>query len=321
MGLIAGNRIRAGKTNCPLGDCAGGDRREQPLRQHLSDRVPEHRRGRPQPLLRPQHAYEAITAHQSDFSFTFDSGPVAYVGKAAVEGVKLTLAGDPTYPKWAPEKHGVWKQAIVCIQEGRGAGQWRRSSRTGADNGRWIGRSTCPPDANSILTIVPMAGRVLVIGNRFEDANWVNAAYGTSIDVVYAGNHLYRCGQLLNYGLATPTEVQPCWYTQFLDNHLHEGHASIETTGSIRPADAFGGPITRCVVHRRQVMGSDNSGDIRIAGKTRDVVVEGCVLANPHTAIYADGAADGLVFRNNRFEGATRYRGSRIEKALVVPAK
>ena len=319
-GIIAGNRIQAGKTNCPLGNC-----REVIVENNrFVSTYPtayQNIAGVGRNIYYGHNSHEAITTHQSDFSFTFDSGPVAYVGKTAVDGVKLTLAGDPTYPKWAQEKHGVWNQAIVCIQEGRGAGQWREVV---AHAGRqWtVDRPfECSPDANSILTIVPMAGRVLVVGNRFEDANWVNAAYGTSIDVVYSGNHLYRCGQLLNYGLATPTEVQPCWYTQFLDNHLHEGYASIDTTGSIRPADAFGGPITRCVVHRRQVMESDNSGDIKIAGKTRDVVVEGCVLDNPQSAIYADGDAEGLVFRNNRFEGATRYRGNRIEKSVVVPAK
>ena len=58
-----------------------------------------------------------------------------------------------------------------------------------------------PPDGTSVASVVSFNGRVLVVGNRFEDANWVNAGYGTSVDVVCAGNELRRCADLMNHGV------------------------------------------------------------------------------------------------------------------------
>src|SRR5439155_24602375 len=105
--------------------------------------------------------------------------------------------------------------------------------------------------------IVPFNGRVMVIGNRFEDANWVNAGYGTSIDVVYAENHLYRCAQLLNYGIAPKTDFLPSLYAQYFDNELLEGQTSVDTTGNVKPRELYAGPITRCTIHRRHTFGKD----------------------------------------------------------------
>ena len=84
---------------------------------------------------------------------------------------------------------------------------------------------------------------------------------------------------------------------------------------------AYTGPITRCVVHRRNILGKDNSGSIGIGGSVRDVVVEGCVLRHPMSTIKADGDAEGLVFRNNLFEASPtpRYEGRRLGEAVVVP--
>lgn len=320
FGVVSGNRIQAGKTNCPL----GGSREVIVENNRFLSTYPtayQNIAGIGRNIYYSRNRHEAVSTHQADFSFTFDSGPVAYRGKvAAVNNTTLTLAADPAYPKWASEKSSVWRQAVVCIQEGCGAGQWRNVT---SNQGRqWsIDRPfDRDPNSSSLITIVPLAGRVLVCDNRFEDANWVNASYGTAIDVVYSGNQLYRCGQLLNYGLATPTELQPSWYVQYFDNHLWEGHTTIDTTGSIRPADAFTAAITRCTVHRRNVLDKDNDGHISISGQTRDVIVEGCVLSHPRSVIRAEGEAQGLVFRNNRFVGEPRYQGKRLGDAIVLPA-
>ncbi len=170
---------------------------------------------------------------------------------------------------------------------------------------------------------MPFNGRVLVVGNRFEDANWVNAGYGTSIDVVYAENRLIRCAQLLNYGCAPKTEVQPSWYVQYLDNEILEGHTSVDTAGTVKNRGMYPGPITRCTIHRRHRLAKDNSGGIRISGDARDVVVEGCVLGHPMGTIRADDDSKGLLFRSNVFEGgpAPRYEGKRLDAAVVLPGK
>ena len=52
--LLAHNTVRANKSNTPLGGSRSGDRRRQSFREHGPDRLSEHRRLRPQYLLRPQ---------------------------------------------------------------------------------------------------------------------------------------------------------------------------------------------------------------------------------------------------------------------------
>ncbi len=38
----------------------------------------------------------------------------------------------------------------------------------------------------------------------------------------------------VNYGCAPRTEYQPCWYVQYLDNELREGHTSVDTAGHMK---------------------------------------------------------------------------------------
>ena len=144
-----------------------------------------------------------------------------------------------------------------------------------------------------------MNGRVLVVGNRFEDASWVNAAYGTAINVIYAENKLYRCGQLLNYGCAPDRAFQPSWYVQFLDNELREGRTSVETNGFLPKPERFDAPnahITRCTIHRRTWVADDNSGGIAITGATRDVIVEDCVWQNPLSTLRIEASTKTCCF-------------------------
>jgi hypothetical protein len=322
FGLVARNRVMAGKTPCPLGSARQlivEDNRFVSTHPTAYQNIA----GQGKNLYYARNEHEALHVHQADYSFTFDAGGAAYGGKVAgVQGTRITLAADPDYPKWAPESSALWKRAVVCVLDGRGAGQYRAVT---SNKGRaWeIDRPfDVPPDSTSAVTIVPMNGRVLVIGNRFEDANWVNAGYGTSIDVIYAENFLVRCAQLLNYGCAPGKEIQPSWYVQFLDNEVAEGQTGIDTGGYVKNRDLYAGPITRCTVHRRHTIAKDNGGSISIGGNARDVVVEGCVLQHPMSTIKADGDAQGLLFRNNTFEaGATpRYQGKRLGEAVVIPA-
>jgi hypothetical protein len=318
--LVARNRIAAGKTHCPLG---GSRQAIVEDNQFVSTHPTAYQNiaGQGRNIYYARNRHEALNVHQADFSFTFDAGAAAYKGGLAeVRGTHLTLAADPRYPDWAKEGSRVWKSAAVCVLNGRGAGQYRMVV---ANQGRaWeVDRPfDIEPDRNSVVSIVSFNGRVLVIGNRFEDANWVNAGYGTSIDVVYAGNHLVRCAQLVNYGLETDGDLLPSWYVQYLGNELLEGHTSADTTGSVRHPEQYAGPITRCTVHRRNAWAGDNSGSITVSGRTRDALVEGCVLHHPLSVIRADGEASGLVFRKNTFDpGPPRYEGGALERAVVLP--
>lgn len=321
FGVIARNRIVAGKTNCPL----GGAREVIVEDNQFVSTFPTaymNIAGVGRNLYFAHNRQEALSTHQADYSFTFDAGCAAYFGHlAAAEGTRLTLAGDPVYPKWALEPSELWKQAIVVIQDGRGAGQWRYVV---SNRGReWVLESpfVCPPDDTSLVTIVPMNGRVLVVGNRFEDANWVNAGYGTSLEVIYAANQLYRCAQLLNYGLTSHGDFLPSWYVQYLDNEAREGYTTLDTTGSIRDFKDYSGPITRCTIHRRHLVAEDNCGGVGLSGHARDLIVENCDFRHPANRIRVDNDAQGVLLRNNHFVPDTggHFEGNRLREALVIP--
>ena len=156
-----------------------------------------------------------------------------------------------------------------------------------------------------MVTIVPFNGRVLIVGNRFEDAAWVNAGYGTSIDVVCAENEVVRSALLMNFGVHADDWFEPSWYVQYFDNRVTEGpdrHRDPTAAGKIRPL--YTGPLTRWAVHRRHTVAADNGGSISIAGNIRDVIVEGCTLNHPMSVIKVDATAQGVLLRNNNFVGS-----------------
>src|ERR1035441_8389795 len=113
------------------------------------------------------------------------------------------------------------------------------------------------PDATSVASIVPFNGRVLVIGNHFEDANWLNAGYGTSIDVICADNHLARCADIMNYGVSYQGFCQPSWNVQFFNNDATEGITHISSSGGGHEKEGYAGPLTRWSIHRRQNLAAD----------------------------------------------------------------
>ena len=249
---------------------------------------------------------ESLYAHQADYSFTFDAGDAAYFGKiAAASGTQITLAKSPTYPNWAPENSSLWRRAVVLIQEGRGAGQYRNVV-SNKDRQWEIDRPfDCPPDDTSLVTIVPMNGRVLVIGNRFEDASWVNAAYGTAIDVVYAENRLYRCGQLLNYGLRSGQSVSTVVVRAVSRQRIarradigRDERLSAEARAVRRPErphHALHDPPPAACGRRQQRRHRASPG------ATRDVIVEDCVWRNPLSTLRIENSAEDVLFRNNVF--------------------
>ncbi len=183
FGVIAHNRIAANKCNTPM----GGSRCvivEDNQFVSMDPTAYQNIAGSGRDIYYARNHHESLYAQQADYSFTFDAGGGAYLGAVAeVRGTHVTLAADPTYPKWAQEKSDLWRRSALFVLDGRGAGQWRDVT---ANHGReWeIDRPfDTPPDASSVVTVVPFNGRVLVVGNHIEDANWVNPGYGTSIDV------------------------------------------------------------------------------------------------------------------------------------------
>jgi hypothetical protein len=310
-GVIARNRIFAGKATCPMGNGRALIVEDNQFTSTYPTAY-ENIAGVGQDLYYARNRHEALSAHQADFSFTFDAGGSAYRGAlAAVDGASLTLAGDPQFPTWANEKSGLWKKAVVCVVSGTGSSQWR--AVRGFSGRTWTLSEpfAVAPDAHSMVTIVPLCGRALIVGNRFEDANWVNAGYGCALDVIYAGNQLVRCAEMLDYGLASPEQLLPNFNVQCFDNVLSEGSGSIEVNGSVRPADCFAGQITQNIIHRRERLSDDNSGSVVIQGATREVIIEGLSAGHPQSAIKVEHGASAVLIRQCRSPtGAIRCEGA-----------
>ncbi|MBI5834958.1 MAG: hypothetical protein HZB16_21865, partial [Armatimonadetes bacterium] len=251
-GVIARNRITAGKVPCPL----GGVRAVIVEDNTFTSTYPtayQNIAGVGQDFYYARNRHEAAQTHQADFSFTFDAGGSAYHGAlAAVDGARLTLAADPEFPTWAKPDSWYWKRAVVCVVKGRGAGQWGHVSSFAGRQWTLDTPLAVAPDTQSVVTIVPLCGRALIVGNQFADANWINYGFGTALDIVYAGNSLRRCAQFLGYGLASPTALLPNFGVQCFDNELSEGLGEINVNGSVRPAGAFDGAITQNIIHRRE---------------------------------------------------------------------
>ncbi|MDB5329352.1 MAG: hypothetical protein JWP03_503 [Phycisphaerales bacterium] len=323
FGVIAHNRIMANKSNTPMGGSHAVILEDNQF-VSMDPTAYQNLAGCARDVYYAHNHHESLYAQQADYSFTFDASAGAYLGAIAeARGTQLTLAADPAYPKWAPEKHDIWRRSAVFILDGRGAGEWRDVT---ANHGRsWeIDRPfDVAPDASSVVSIVPFNGRVLIVGNHFEDANWVNAGYGTSIDVVCAENELLRCADMMNYGVRAEDWYEPSWHVQYFDNKVTQGQTGVGSTGDGHGAARYTGPLTCWAVHRRHTLTADNSGSISIGGNVRDAIVEGCVLKNPQSVIKADPATQGVVLRNNTFEGtpSPRYTGDGIKNAVVQPAE
>lgn len=260
--------------------------------------------------------------HQSDFSFTFDGQGSAYLGKAAAVGTAVTLAADPKYPDWAKESHPVWRRCVVAIMQGKGTGQYRFVTANAGRNWTIDRPFDVAPDDTSTISIFPFRGRTLVVGNRFEDASWVNMGYGSSLDVICAKNELYRCGSMLNFGLREPAGVHASWFIQYLDNEIHEGNTLVETSADGRHPELLDGTVTRFCVHRRAHLHADNGGDCSVNGSATDVIFEHCTLDNARSQIRASKESSGVLLRDNVFtKGAPRYSGDGLKNALVLPGK
>ncbi|NNM86161.1 MAG: right-handed parallel beta-helix repeat-containing protein [Phycisphaerales bacterium] len=318
--LVAHNTIMAGKSPIALGNSDGAIIEDNKF-VSVDPQAYINLYGQGRNVYYAHNRHVCEFEDESDFSFTFDGPGGAYLGKAAaVNGTTITLAQEPTYPRWAGEKSTLWRRSVVAVLSGTGAGQYRFVT---ANHGReWrINRPfTIAPDSTSTLSIIPFRGHVLIIGNRFEDANWVNMGYGSSFNVICADNKLYRCGSLLNYGLRLKSGMQPSWYVQYLDNDIYEGLTSVSVRGDLRWPQLFGGTVTRYTVLRGIHIHADNYGGISISGNARDVIVENSTLDNPWSGIQVQGQASDVLLHNNSFaKGSARYTGNRLAQALVLP--
>ncbi len=319
-GVIAKNRVAAGKSNCMMGGASAIIVEDNDF-TGLSPTTYVNIAVAGRNILYARNCQRSQFVHQADYTFTFDAGPHAYAGRLAkADGTKLTLADDPPFVKWAGAESPMWLGSVVAIVHGRGTGQYRDVASH--DGRTWtISRPfDVAPDDTSYVTIVPFSGRTLIIGNTFEDANWVNAGYGTSFDVICAGNRLVRCSSLLSYGGDMHGMLLPSWRVQYLDNVITQGMTNFNVSGSYRNEKRFDGPITRGVIIRRNTFSEDNFGGINVGDNLCDAIVEHCRLSPAGDHISMSGQSSGVLARENQFgKGQSpRYKNDK-GKALVLP--
>lgn len=256
---------------------------------------------------------------------TFDAAAGAYLGTvAAVAGTTVTLAADPKFQRY---KHDAsdWTDTALCVLDGTGAGQYRRVVR---HQGRaWeVDRPfSIPPQTDSVISIVPFRGRVLILGNTFSDGGAVQL-YGMSIDCILAGNRGERMGGFSSWGRESKGwGWQPSWYCQFLDQTIAEGNSFGYGNTSIRSETGFSakehevtypGPLCRGLVLRRNHIA--NHGDIRIEGRLQDALVEGNLVEHAEQGLVVGGQTGQVLLRGNRCVDVKKPLGGDGLKRTVV---
>jgi hypothetical protein len=318
--VIARNRIQAGKSNIDLAH-ADGVIAEDNTFISLDPTAYINLSGEGRNLYYAHNRHEAFFAQQSDFSWTFDGTGQAYLGEVeSVNGANIQLANSPVYPNWAGEASPLWKCSAVAILSGQGAGQYRYATSNHGKNWTIDHPFDVNPDKSSIISIIPFRGKVLVIGNHFEDSGWVNMGYGSSFDVICASNQIYRAGALLNMGLRLKDSVMPSWYIQYLDNDIYEGHTLVQATADMRNPDVFTGTVTRFCIFRGDHIHADNSGSMDIGGNVQDAIIEGCEMDNPASHIQVDQDTSRVLIRTNHIAApaSERYIGGGTAKAVVI---
>lgn len=245
--------------------------------------------------------------------FTSDAGGGAYFGRvAAVDGTRLTLAGDPEYHDYAPKPHTDYTGGAVMILDGAGAGQYRLVTRNEGRDWEVDRPWDIPPDETSVISIAPYRGHNLLIGNEFVDGGAVQL-YGAALDAVLAGNIGRRIDGFWGWGLNPHGwGWQPAWRCQLLDNELAEtsgygarvwGPAFFGILTS-NTNEAYAGPLARATVLRRCRVATN--GSLRVDGVSVDSIVERCEVRRSQVGVRVGKSARGVLLRGNRFEQVTR---------------
>ncbi len=303
--VIARNRITAGKSNLDLAH-SDGVIVEDNVMISMDPTAYINLSGEGRNVYYSRNRHEAFYAQQSDFSWTFDGVAQAYLGRvASAHGVDIELGDDPQYPDWAKENSPLWRRSVVCILGGKGEGQYRYVVENRGRSWKVDMPFSIPPDSSSVINIIPYRGNVMLIGNRFEDAGWVNLGYGSSFNVIGANNQTFRVGEMLNLGLRNTDGVMPSWYVQYHDNDIREGDTMVQSVGDMRNSQLFSSSVTRFCLHRGQHIHDDNWGGIGITGNAEDIIVENCTLDNSNGAIRVDAETKGVLVRRNHLKSAS----------------
>lgn len=233
-------------------------------------------------------------------AMTSDAGGEAYSGKAgAVSGRTLALAGKPDWRK------RDWRGAAVFVLAGRGAGQCRRVAGQGEQSVDVDRAWDVAPDAGSDICVTMFQGHYLIVGNEFADCGPMQF-YGTAVENVVTRNTGARMSGFRGKGLWYHG-YQPNWYCEFRDNAIAEGNYYHWTTADDSVLEITGlrhlpyaGPMNLGSVVRGNRL--ESNAHIRIAGDTRDAIVEANRVANADQGIFISKNTSNVLARANAFE-------------------
>jgi hypothetical protein len=232
-------------------------------------------------------------------AMTSDAGGDAYFGKIrSAHGTTLDLTAEP---KWTGRN---WAGALVCVLQGRGAGQYRRIVRHSGTTVELDRPWTVAPDAASELCITAFQGRYMILDNEFTDTGAMQF-FGTSIECLAVGNRATRMQGFRGLGMWYEG-FQPSWFCQFLGNEILEGNyyhvdsaadAVLEVASGTAPP--YAGSMNRGSVIRDNHL--NNHAQIRVTGQCRDVVVERNRIEDVDQGIFVSREARDVLAVNNTF--------------------
>lgn len=176
-----------------------------------------------------QHVFHAYNVFQHAYAgdrelMTFDPVNGEYFGavQASADGRGLAL-------QKAPAGNGSVDTGILggmaSVLDGTGAGQYRRIVAVNNSSYVTIDKPfTTPLDSTSRVQLGPFKGRILFVGNRYEDGGGFQL-YANAADVVVTDHHFARTEALLSWGRAASSHTYaPNLRIQFVGNIVEEAN-------------------------------------------------------------------------------------------------
>ncbi len=239
--------------------------------------------------------------------FTFDATGGAYMGKINKTNANIVeLANDPVFKRYA-ENADNWVNSLLCIMDGKGAGQYRKVKKHFGREWEIDAPWDIEPDTGSVISIIPFRGNTIISNNIFRDGGAVQF-YGTSIRNIIAENTGIRMSGFYIWGQESRGwGWQPSWYNQVLDNKITEGYnyrhqatrlAVLGTVSHLHTLD-YDGPLSRCAVIRNNHL--SNNCIISVSGQSSDVVIENNRVQNSEFGIAVEKQSQTGIDVNSRY--------------------
>lgn len=203
--------------------------------------------------------------------------------KAGFDRTRVSMGSVLQSPPSDKTFAGAWKDALVYIMDGTGAGQVRRIAGAHGRELRVDRPWDVTPDRSSFIVIPKSFANGLFVRNSFRESGNFQF-WGGSFDQIIDGNLFDRCHSLLAMGLGVYGGMVPSARCQIINNARIEpgGGFSIGADGN---EPRYTGPMFRLGVIR----GNRNS-NTGIDGNVRDGVLEDNVNAF-HPWTYAEWMA------------------------------